>query len=69
MESIADRRADLVTDQECGTQNSADEMHRKSDNKILGAPVEYTRTLEKAYRFYKDWHVQKVEVSPNAQAK
>ena len=64
LESIADRRADVVTNQEHEADSSEDEAHESSNDRLLVVPVEYTRTLEKAYYFYKDCHVQKVKYHP-----
>ena len=59
-------RADIVTDQENDAGGSMDEdsLHEPSNNGLLGVPVEYTRTLEKANCFYEDGHVQKVKFHP-----
>ena len=62
---IADRRADILAKQEEDAHSSTEEDTPKlSNDRLLGVPVEYTRTLEKAYRFYKDGHVQQVKYHP-----
>ena len=54
----------MITNQEHEADSSEDEAHESSNDRLLGVPVEYTRTLEKAYLFYKDGHVQKVKHHP-----
>jgi len=44
-------------------------LHRQDENKLssadaAGDPIVYTRTLDKAYRFFQDGHVQKVRYHP-----
>ena len=55
LESVADRRAELLCNPEMG------DICVIHNDRTLGVPVEYTRTLEKAYRFFKDGHVQEVK--------
>jgi len=62
LESIADRRADILANEEEGTV--VEETNELSNDRLLGVPVESTRTLEKAYCFYKDGHVQQVKYHP-----
>lgn len=38
-----------------------EDTHVFHDDRTLGVPVEYTGTLEKAYHFFKDGHVQEVK--------
>ena len=65
LESIADRRADMLANQEEDTHSSTEkDTHKLSNDRLLGVPVEYARTLEKAYRFYKDGYVQQVKYHP-----
>ena len=52
LESIADRRAELLANPE------EENIQRCNDDNILGVPVEYTRTFDKAYHFFKDGHIQ-----------
>ena len=52
MESIADRRADMLAKAEEGAHPSAgEEIHELRNDRLLGVPVEYTRALDKVYRF------------------
>ena len=55
LESVADRRAELV----CNSEK--EDTHVYQNDRNSGVLVEYTRTLEKAYRFFKDGHVQDVK--------
>ena len=64
LESIADRRADMLANQEEDAHSSTEDTPKLSNDRLLGVPVEYTRTLGKAYRFYKDGHVQQVKYHP-----
>ena len=52
LESVADKRAEAV-------HNSSKVMSSESS-----VCIEYTRTLDKAYRFFKDGHVQHVKYHP-----
>jgi len=53
LESMADRRAKAV------------DGHTEVLNTIgNGMPIEYTRTLDKAYRSFQDDHVQKIRYHP-----
>lgn len=63
LERIADRRAALLTNPEEEDAHSyiEEDKHKLNDDRLLGVPVEYTRTLKNAYRFFKDGHVQKVK--------
>lgn len=63
LESIADRRAELLSnpEEEDAHNYTEEDKHKLNDDRVLGIPVEYTRTLEKAYRFFKDGHVQQVK--------
>ena len=40
------------------------DLRQSSDNDNVYVPAEYTRTLDKAYRFFKDGHVQKIRYHP-----
>lgn len=55
LESVADTRAELL----CNNEKA--DTHIFHADRTSGVPVEYTRTLEKAYRFFKDGHVQEVK--------
>ena len=45
LESIADRGADMLANEEEGVHPSAgEEIHESSNDRLLGIPVEYTRT-------------------------
>ena len=62
LESIADKRAEKIHNQ--GEQSPKDSMPQQSNGDGVYVPVEYTRTLEKAYRFYRDGHVQDIKYHP-----
>lgn len=51
LESLADRRAELSGKPDSGSAAKGDE------NVSIG----YTRTLDKAYRFFKDGHIQEIK--------
>ena len=53
LESVADKRAEAV--------------HNNTNNALSvesSVPTEYTRTLDKAYRFFQDGHVQQIKYHP-----
>ena len=52
MESMADKRAEAI-DGHIHVETTGDSV-----------PIEYTRTLDKAYRFFQDGHVQKIKYHP-----
>ena len=54
LESLADRRAEL-------SGKSDSDSAAKGDENV---PIGYTRTLDKAYRFFKDGHVQEIKYHP-----
>ena len=57
LEEIADNHAETYDNSEINSQ-SKDDTH---------VPIEYTRTLSKAYRFFKDGHVQDIRYHPMPQ--
>ena len=56
LESMADKRAEAL--QQCA---GIEEVLETSGD---GVPIEYTRTLDKAYRFFQDGHVQNIKYHP-----
>jgi len=52
----------MLANEEEGT--AVEETNELRNDRSLGVPVESTRTLGKAYRFYKDGHVQQVKYHP-----
>ena len=56
LKSMADKRAEAL--QQCA---GIEEVLEASGD---GVPVEYTRTLDKAYRFFQDGHVQNIKYHP-----
>ena len=55
LEGIADKRAETVQHPDEPTASSIE------SNTV---PIEYTRTLDKAYRFFQDGHVQNIKYHP-----
>ena len=53
LENIADRRAEAVLQHISGDHESSNSIS-----------IDYTRTLDKAYRFFQDGHVQKIKYHP-----
>ena len=47
-----------------GEQSLKDSMPQQSNSDRVYAPIEYTRTLEKAYHFCRDGHVQDIKYHP-----
>ncbi|XP_065903217.1 uncharacterized protein [Dysidea avara] len=67
LEGIADKRAEIISTN-CKQDKSKlipspDEQPAVQSDYVY-VPVEYTRTLDKAYRFYKDGHVQNIKYHP-----
>ena len=58
LESIADERA------EKSMQNDVEDDGVLSCEENSGIPTEYTRTLDKAYPFFKDGHIQDIKFHP-----
>ena len=50
LENVVDKRAEL-------SDRSDKDTVLKNDENDKNVPIEYTRTLDKAYRFFKDGHV------------
>ena len=69
LESVADKQADEIRshsegdnkDPDFSGNNSEAIPHHPSNAYV---PIEYTRTLDKAYRFYKDGHAQEIRYHP-----
>ena len=57
LESLVDRRAELSGKPDGDSAAKGDE----------NVPIGYTRTLDKAYRFFKDGHVQEIKYHPMPQ--
>ena len=80
LECIADKRAEIVSRESLQNPEQADRVNLRLDSSpdeqtpvdvqqsdkgdYIYVPVEYTRTLDKAYRFYKDGHVQNIKYHP-----
>jgi len=71
LESVADKRAEEIqghTERDCDVVNASDSVDKNEERpnpaSDMYVPVEYTRTLDKAYRFYKDGHVQEIRYHP-----
>lgn len=72
LECVADKRAEEIqshTEGDCTDAEMVDapedqcEVRSRPPSDVY-VPVEYTRTLDKAYRFYKDGHVQEIRYHP-----
>lgn len=64
LEGIADVRAKKVEHNDNSScEESSKPLHDDSDY----VPIEYTRTLNKAYRFFQDGHVQNIRYHPMPQ--
>lgn len=65
LECVADKRAEEIQKGDCTDAEMVDapedqcEVRSRPPSNVY-VPVEYTRTLDKAYRFYKDGHVQEI---------
>lgn len=53
LENIADERAEAVLQHASGDHESSNSIS-----------IDYTRTLDKAYRFFQDGHIQKIKFHP-----
>ena len=62
LESVADKSVEKIHNQ--GEQSLKDSMPQQSNSDRVYAPIEYTRTLEKAYHFCWDGHVQDIKYHP-----
>ena len=56
LESVVDKRAEAV--------HNNDEKVNVVEPSTSGVSIEYTRTLDKAYRFFQDGHVQNIKYHP-----
>ena len=72
LECVADKRAEEIQSHTEGDYTDTGMVDIPEDQCVVRSrslgdvyvPVEYTRTLDKAYRFYKDGHVQEIRYHP-----
>ena len=63
----AGKETDKVNTKVVSSPKEQTQVDLQQSTKTEYVPAEYTRTLDKAYRFFKDGHVQQIQVSSNAQ--